>query len=410
MDKLSGIADIDEIAETLQFEYDNIETFSMEDIEEPNYDNISEFLGEEEPKEETEEIADVLNFAKPNNNTKQTSEPPVETPSDEMLEEIANPNYSPNSFFQNPKNQNIEFLKKEKTEVENLNGDVKKVNVVFPEDYIPNNPKQTQEEPQNNIFDNSDTEEPEEETEPHIEQTIEDNSQYEYTNNPEPEVEYIINDNYTNNNFVKPKQKESIIKKSQSPLFTSVKKAVASIIVICISLGIIIGLPLAFGKKNGKNEEEKPTTTEAEEINNQQSTQSTTEAIFTPVDSSNVAKDNIFEVSKAEALSYVSGGTGSSRFSSLDDITFYVEGSTMTALSAERQAFSSFNSGLITYEELVAIIDENTAIADSVNHLLIANETTYIEEGKVEKYNELMYNNNVLILYGDIIKYKSQNP
>lgn len=433
--------DMDDIAEGLESDYADISSFGNLDIEEPDdYGNVGEFT----------ENMDSLNFFKDSqtDNNKEVEETTVtqdiNPETEEMLKNIASSNYS--SVSQEP--------------------EPKKVNIVFPEGYVPKSEtvntntaptggtifnEEIKEEPEEasgfnfTAFNTSASSSPNSSSNPktfvNYSSPQEENKEVEedFGVNEETspltedmkaeqfsesksvddvEVEFMDNDDFNDIPFVKAKktkEKVQIVNPSLEPVMRFLKKYVASFLVIVISVGLIIGLPILLSKDGNKDNTKEPTkvtiSTEEDTVSEVDTTEITTETIeenvFLPTNQSTATRKNIFEEAKAEANSYIAGGTGSSRFNSLDDITFYVEGATMSALSAEKQAVTSYSSGLITYEEFIAIIDENTKTADSINHLLIANEKSYIDEGKEEKYKELMENNNILILYGDTVRYKA---
>lgn len=99
----------------------------------------------------------------------------------------------------------------------------------------------------------------------------------------------------------------------------------------------------------------------------------------------------------------------STRFSTLDDLTFYLDSQISSIMANEKMLANQYLSGSITQEEYISSLQDYSKQVDSHNHLLVANRNLYKEEGKEDDYNVLTDNINTLTTYGDSLIYEAQN-
>lgn len=97
--------------------------------------------------------------------------------------------------------------------------------------------------------------------------------------------------------------------------------------------------------------------------------------------------------------------TGSTRFSTLSDLTYYIESFTNYYYSLELQLYTRYENEDLTRDEMVEIISGYTEEINTVYHLLTVNKSVYEENDMADTYSELNEEINELIIYGDMIIY-----
>lgn len=97
----------------------------------------------------------------------------------------------------------------------------------------------------------------------------------------------------------------------------------------------------------------------------------------------------------------------SSRFETLDDLTFYISSNTNSILADEKVVETSYKNGEISYDEFINLMNGYIEDMDTLNHLLISNKETYNGEDKGDVYNELLDDVNTVIMYGDTVVYNN---
>lgn len=431
---MSKILDLDMIDNELS-DYENGADYYDDDFDEPDYEDYEDDEEEDEDDEDDDEDddneVDSLTFTNPkaqkNNENTQTKDKQtdVNQSSEDMFSNISSTNY--------PNKQNEK--KSKQPDVLIIDNNATKPSVVT------NNRKNEEEKTENNetkhtsssekqtVNNNGPAPHPEQKTTPKSEvneekkeQTI-NNETYTQNDYDEADTEtlnysYVDDEEIDETLFIKSKKikkpKTAYVKGNSIILSDNIKKGILSVIIFVATFFIVVGLPLLLSKdkpenkplkKEDKTTESKLTTTEEITMQSTAPNYITTENPTTQADTSN--QNSAFDEASQNAYNSVDGGTGSSRFASLEDLTLYIEGTLMTSLSAEKQAVTAYENNAITYEELCTVIEENTKIADEINHLLIANKNVYINAGQEDKYNELLENNNTLIIYGDTALYNA---
>ena len=175
------------------------------------------------------------------------------------------------------------------------------------------------------------------------------------------------------------------------------KKGLVVGIAFLIMIVFPISLTLMFGKKSDNKDNDKKTKTKV-----------TTELV-TEFSSNNengttvTTASSVFQEAGDYAYQSLEDTDNSGRFETLDDLTLYISGQSMSCLSAEKQAETKYNNGNMSYNELKEVVDYNSDVADNLYHLLIVNKNVYISEGKEDVYNGLAEDINNLIVYGDTL-------
>ncbi len=94
----------------------------------------------------------------------------------------------------------------------------------------------------------------------------------------------------------------------------------------------------------------------------------------------------------------------SSRFDTLDDLTFYLESNINATLSNEQALYNTYVSGECSKYYYSYTLNGYISFTDEMRHLLTANKSLYKEEGKEKVYDRLSGSVDVLMMYGDSIK------
>ena len=94
----------------------------------------------------------------------------------------------------------------------------------------------------------------------------------------------------------------------------------------------------------------------------------------------------------------------SSRFETLDDLSFYLESNINATLSKEQALYNTYCSGNCSKSYYTYNLNEYIDFTDEMSHLLTANKALYKEEGKEDTYNYLSDALDVLMVYGDTIR------
>lgn len=174
------------------------------------------------------------------------------------------------------------------------------------------------------------------------------------------------------------------------PFYKSMRFKKACVVAIALFIMIIfpVSLTLMFGKKSNNDKKQIKATT----------TENSFEFTYSESDNSSA-----FQEAGDYAYQSLEENASSGRFETLDDLTLYLSGQSMSCLSAEKQAERQYKNYEITYDDLKTIVDYNSGIANELYHLLIVNKNVYTDEGQEDVYNELLENINTLIVYGDTL-------
>lgn len=242
-----------------------------------------------------------------------------------------------------------------------------------------------------------------------------------YVNYETPAPDYEAEERYFAQQYQdepqEPKKEETSVNKEKEPF--TLPLFVKKFAVVVAAMVLLVLIPLLFskgGKKDApKLQKASETTTEVsvtEAVVTEQITeQTTTESQFiegnmVPAAPSSSDIDTPFADARDFAYNFTDGGTSSSRFETLDDLTFYIDGELNSALSAEKQAFNAYQSGTASADDVRAIVSEKAQSADKINHLLVSNKNEYKKAGKESDYNTMKENLDALIVYGDTLLYQ----
>ena len=94
----------------------------------------------------------------------------------------------------------------------------------------------------------------------------------------------------------------------------------------------------------------------------------------------------------------------STRFKTLDDLTFYLESNINATLSNEQALYNTYISGGCTDSYYSYTLSGYIDFTDEMSHLLTANKELYKEEGLESDYEELSEALDTLMVYGDSIR------
>lgn len=114
--------------------------------------------------------------------------------------------------------------------------------------------------------------------------------------------------------------------------------------------------------------------------------------------------DEVYENAYSEAYGSI-GDITSSRFETLDDLTFYLDSNFSSILADEKLLITKFKNEEISQKEFMNEMNSYISEADSLNHLLISNRETYNLEGKSSEYDSLSEKADTVIMYGDSAVY-----
>lgn len=219
---------------------------------------------------------------------------------------------------------------------------------------------------------------PEEVFEETSEETIKDNV-------PEPEVEVIQPDN---DNIINDEPCDDVIDADDISKMEYIDKA-KKIMAFAAMLLLLIGIPVilsSFGNTKGK----KKGVVAKSKIE-----------VATEADISEREKSTVYEEVQNDAYKTLEKTNSSSRFKTIEDLTFYIESNTNAILSSEQILVNSYKSGKISKNEFAKKAETCVAFTDDLNHLLVANKKVYKNMGQEDKYLELSDALDSLIAYGD---------
>ena len=94
----------------------------------------------------------------------------------------------------------------------------------------------------------------------------------------------------------------------------------------------------------------------------------------------------------------------STRFKTLDDLTFYLESNINATLSNEQALYNTYISGGCTDSYYSYTLSGYIDFTDEMSHLLTVNKELYKEEGLESDYEELSEALDTLMVYGDSIR------
>ncbi len=162
---------------------------------------------------------------------------------------------------------------------------------------------------------------------------------------------------------------------------------------------VLIGIPLLFSyavrgdndtdNKRNKASNDKPKSTVSTDLN--------------------LTESSDYDDIRQSAYDSMSETNESNRFKTLDELTFYIQSNIDSTLSYEKALANQYESGAISSEYFYSELGVYIEYADSLNHLLTINKTTYENEGKMSDYEELSESMDTLILYGDNLNYGTRN-
>lgn len=166
----------------------------------------------------------------------------------------------------------------------------------------------------------------------------------------------------------------------------------------------LIGIPIIFSLLANKGHSNDSSKTSADnEIITEPSTES-----WVSIDKELTNRNGFDEVQEA-AYNSMTETNMSSRFESLEDLTFYLNSNMASILAYEKALATQYSNGSISsdyyYSELSVYLD----YTNTLNHLLTINKNTYKSEGKEDEYDTLVNDMDALILYGDTLYYGSDN-
>ena len=266
---------------------------------------------------------------------------------------------------------------------------------------------------------------------PEPEPESESEQQVEFIDEPVGENPHVLNGvnfGYTNIDPNKTQEGQTGVLNSSADIVVEPKKEISKKLkhglVAAAVLFLIVGLPVIAtilrGNKKQKDasaDTETVTTTSVASTAAQSSTEAEKDIVFV-TEEKDMAEGNkekkktettlsssVFEEADNYIYNVTNESAGSSRFSSIDDLTLYLDGKMNSALSTEKQGKKSFEAGQITYDELKVIIKDTSSEVDTLNHLLLANKNEYKKNGKIGDYETLKNNMEILIVYGDIVLY-----
>lgn len=169
---------------------------------------------------------------------------------------------------------------------------------------------------------------------------------------------------------------------------------------------VLIGIPLLFSllfRGSGKEKTEKAAVSKY-------TTETKTEAV-TEVKKINIKLGEGLDTGKDfdevhdKAYDSMSETNVSSRFETLDDLTYYLDSNMASTLALEKALATQYKNGSISRDYFTQEMNVEIEFTNTLNHLLTINKQTYKNEGKSDTYKRLSDDMDSLILYGDTLLY-----
>lgn len=224
-----------------------------------------------------------------------------------------------------------------------------------------------------------------------------------------PEIEFSVTEEITDEPFFceQPYEEQFTIDLEQlereqfsKKLFSNAK----NIAVFTAMILVLIGIPLLFSLISFSHKSEnlghtKVSVSEANAMENIQFEKSRIRL------GEGLEEGKGFDEVKTKAYDSMTKTNVSSRFETVDDLSFYLDSNMSSTLALEKTLVTQFRNNTITETDFLKEMKSTIEVTNNLNHLLTINKQTYMNEGKKSVYDRLSDDMDSLMLYGDTLIY-----